>query len=246
MLYPGNKTSKKCLHPTVRDVERLLKLTKDQRKRTIFRTDGGFGTDANINWILRRGYQILTKGYSGKRANAFAKMITHWDEVSSGKWIAPAVNPIKYSRKTKTIVVRFKSEKGKIKHCLIISSLLSFTSLEQVDFYDDRAAIEIEIKADKGSLNLPKRRKRNLYAQEALVLLTDLAHNIVGWTRPIWANEPYLNGGTEFIMKKIFEIPGKAMFDENELIKLRLKASHPFAKPVLKCLEHLLEEFSNP
>jgi len=174
-------------------------------------------------------------------------MITQWDEVSSGKWIAPAVKPIRYRRKTNTVVVRFKSQKGKIKHTLIIGSVLSFSSFEQVDLYYDRAAMENEIKADKGSLNLSKRRKRNLHAQEALVLLTDLAHNILGWTRPVWASQPALeNGGIGFIIKNILEIPGKVMFEGNQLVKLRLKTSHPLSKPVLKCLEHLLDGFGNP
>ena len=49
--------------------------------------------------------------------------------------------------------------------------------------YDERARIETEIKADKGGLLLPKRRKKQFEVQEALILLTDLAHNILAWSR---------------------------------------------------------------
>jgi hypothetical protein len=44
--------------------------------------------------------------------------------------------------------------------------------------------VENEIKADTGGLLLPRRRKKHLNAQEALVLLADLAHNI--WVFVEW------------------------------------------------------------
>ncbi len=225
-------------------VEELLKLSQEQRRKTLIRVDAGFGTDANINWLLRRSYQVLAKGYSGKRANAFAREITHWQEITPGKWIAPAVNPKSYYRKTQSVVLKTRSDKGKLKHSIIISSLWNYTPLALIDLYDDRAQIENEIKSDKHGLHLPKRRKKGLHAQEALILLTDLAHNVLSFTQPIWATESALKGrGIGFIVKEILEIPGKAMFNDDKLVKLRLKSSHPLSKPVLKCLDYLLNQF---
>ena len=91
MVYPGNQTSQACLRPTVAAVERVLGLTPAQRQRTVLRLDGGFGTDANLNWSLWHGYQVLSKGYSGKRAKAFAQAVPQWQELRAGeRWIAPA------------------------------------------------------------------------------------------------------------------------------------------------------------
>ena len=59
-------------------LEAVLPLTPEQRRRTVLRLDGGVGTDANINWALWRGFQVLTKGYSGKRAQAYAKAVSPW------------------------------------------------------------------------------------------------------------------------------------------------------------------------
>jgi hypothetical protein len=57
----------------------------------VLRLDGGFGTDANLNWALWHGYQVLAKGYSGKRAKAFAQVVPWWEELRAGeRWIAPA------------------------------------------------------------------------------------------------------------------------------------------------------------
>lgn len=225
-------------------VEGFLKLSHDQRRKTLIRVDGGFGTDTNINWLLRRSYQVLAKGYSGKRAKAFGREIVHWEEIALGKWIAPAANPRSYYKKTQSVVVKTKSDKGKLKHSIIISSLWNHTPLALIELYDDRASIENEIKSDKHGLHLPLRRKKGLHAQEALILLTDLAHNVLSFTQAIWAMQPALRGrGIGFIVKEILEIPGKAMFNDDKLVKLRLKSSHPLSKPVLDCLECLFNVF---
>jgi hypothetical protein len=71
-------------------MERVLGLTLAQRRRTVLRLDGGFGTDANLNWALWQGYQVLAKGYSGKRANAFARAVPRWEALRAGeRWMAP-------------------------------------------------------------------------------------------------------------------------------------------------------------
>ena len=112
------------------------------------------------------------------------------------------------------------------------------------NLYDDRASIETEIKADKAGLLLPRRRKKQFHAQEALVLLTDLAHNIFAWSRSFWVVEPKIGDiGIYGIVNKIIPIPGKVMIKDNELVKVRLKATHPLSKPVLACLSRILTEF---
>jgi hypothetical protein len=57
-----------CLQQSVLGVERSFELAPEQRKRTLYRLDGGSGTDENLRWLLSRGYQVLGKGFSGKRA----------------------------------------------------------------------------------------------------------------------------------------------------------------------------------
>ena len=65
LLYPGHQTSNRSLRPTVEAVEQLLQMLDRQHRRHILvRLDAGFGTDTNINWLLHRGYHVLSKGYS--------------------------------------------------------------------------------------------------------------------------------------------------------------------------------------
>jgi hypothetical protein len=83
-LYAGNTTSCEVLKESIREIERILSLAEDRRKRrrTRVRLDGGFGTDANLNWLMWRGYEFIAKGYGGKRAKKLAKSVAEdgWEE----------------------------------------------------------------------------------------------------------------------------------------------------------------------
>src|SRR3712207_7842828 len=52
-----------------------------------------------------------------------------------------------------------------------------------VNHYDDRAAVEADLKGDKYGLGLGVLRKRKLAAQRVLLLLEQLAHNVLLWAR---------------------------------------------------------------
>jgi Transposase DDE domain group 1 len=236
------------LRSTVEVLEPLVGIVeRHQRSQVLIRLDAGFGSDANINWLLHRGYHVLSKGYSSKRAVTFARQVRHWQQLDRGKWIAPAPTHLccRYYRRTQTVMLRWQHPRSRrFKYALLISSLCDLDLVYVSALYDDRARIENEIKADKGGLLLPRRRKKHLNAQEALVLLTDLAHNIFAWTRRFWATQPDLGDvGLYFIINEILTIPGKLLFHDRQLVKLRLKATHPLAKPVLACLAPILREF---
>lgn len=248
LLYPGNQTSVNSLCSTVEMLERLLKIAdRHQRRHVLIRLDAGFGSDENINWVWHRGYHVLTKGYSSKRALAFARQVRYWQQLDGAKWIAPAPTHLcrRYYRRTQMLVLRWQNPRSKqFKYALLISSLVDHDIVHVSHLYDDRAGIENEIKADKGGLLLPRRRKKHLHAQETLVLLTDLAHNILAWTRRFWAPAPPLGyAGIYFIINEILPIPGKLQFQDRQLVKVRLQATHPLAKPVLACLSRMLVEF---
>ena len=248
LLYPGNQTSVNRLRSTVEVLEQLLDIRdRHQRHHILRRLDAGFGSDANLNWLLHRGYHVLSKGYSSKRAVAFARQVKRWQPLDRGKWIAPAPTHLccRYYRRTKTVMLRWQHPKSRrCKYALLITSLCEMDIVHVSELYDDRARIENEIKADKGGLLLPRRRKKHWNAQEALVLLTALAHNILAWTRRFWATEPDIgNVGLYCIINEILTIPGKVLFQDKQLVKRRLKATHPLAKPVLSCLGRILSEF---
>jgi hypothetical protein len=68
-LYPGNTLSLTVFKEMVYKMEHYLELeTKVNKKQIKLRIDAGFGTDYNLNFALWRGYHIMAKIYSGKRA----------------------------------------------------------------------------------------------------------------------------------------------------------------------------------
>jgi hypothetical protein len=247
-LYPGNQTSEKSLVKTIEQVEVLLPLhDRHHRSSVLIRLDAGFGNDQNINWLLHRGYQVLSKHKSSKRASLIASQIDEWHSLDDRKWIAEVPKSLchRYYRRTQTSVLCWYNPKSNaFKHALLICSLLDLDLFQMSHLYDERASMENEIKADKGGLLLPKRRKKQLEAQEALVLLTDLAHNILAWSRHFWAAEAKIGDlGIYGIVNKIMMIPGKLTFEDGKLVKARLQVTHPLAKPVVSCLSRLLRDF---
>jgi hypothetical protein len=117
----------------------------------VLRLDGGFGTDANLNWALWHAYHVLAKGYSGKRANAFW-VVPRWEELRSGEcWIAPAPTALHYYRRPQTAVLKWKTEPGKYGHSLLTTSLPQCSLRGLAEICDDCAAIEAEFKADTGT-----------------------------------------------------------------------------------------------
>jgi hypothetical protein len=63
-------------------------------------------------------------------------------------------------------------------------------------------------------------------------------------SRVFWAAEAQIGDlGIYGIVNKIMTIPGKLTFEDGKLVKARLQATHPLAKPVVSCLSRLLRDF---
>jgi hypothetical protein len=161
--------------------------------------------------------------------------------------MAPAPTALPYYRRTQTAVVKWKTEQGTYKHSLLTTSLMEHSLAARAETYDDRAAIEAELKADKGGLQRHRRRQQRLAAQEALVWLTDLAHTLLAWTREgSFRESPFADAGIYRMVKELWPSPGTVGVAEGHIVKLRLKASHPLATPMLVCLARLLARFGTP
>lgn len=242
-LHPGAQTSLAALRPVVQALQALLPLSWRERQATLLRMDGGFGDDDNLAWLLRQGYQVLAKGYSGKRASAYARRVApaNWRAVAPGqRWLAWSPLQLHFGPSTRTVVVRWVNQSGAFKHGLYITTLCDLTLTELADLYDDRGKIEVEIQADKMGLLLPKRRKHSLAAQEMLILLNDWAHNLLAWFYAHALRQSRFAGfGPKRIIRDLFTIPGQAIVQNNQLLELRLNDAHPYAKDMAACLTQL-------
>lgn len=249
LLYPGNQPAAPTLKPAITTAQEFLGLGRDQRQRTIIRSDAGLGTDGNINWLLWLNYQVLMKGFSGHRATNFAKKLneTDWQEdPPRQRWIAWAPNPPRFARRINVFSLRWQGKKS-ARYGTLLSTLFELDPLPTWLLHDGRGAMEIEIKADKQGLRLPKRRKISFSAQEGLILLTDLAHNTLSWIHH-WLLEdtPFANFGSKRIIDDLMSIPGRIEIMDGKLQKVALLQTHPYADPMRLVLDNLLDLFENP
>lgn len=248
-VYEGRQESSPAYIPTLGALEAFLHLEPAQKQRTILRSDAGFGSDANVNHALAAHWQVLTKNKGGRRPPAFARQVAadHWESLGCERWVAPAVNPPTYVCPMQCLVLRWLVPSGLIKHGIVLCSILSWPMAEVIAYYDDRGACETEIQADKGGLKLERRRKKCMAGQEALVLMTDIAHNLLAWV-PHWMfpGEPLASFGTTRLVEDVFHLPGRLLFQGERLLEVQLNRLHPYAQPVASGLERLLSYFGCP
>jgi hypothetical protein len=58
-LFGGTVQLTKALRPLMQAAEQALQLDRAKRRRTLVRVDAGGGSQASVNWLLKRGYQLL-------------------------------------------------------------------------------------------------------------------------------------------------------------------------------------------
>jgi len=264
-LFDGKTQLNKALHPLIETAEQVLGLDERKRQRTILRIDSGGGSVEDINWILRRGYQVHGKDYSGVRAKALAESVHQWinDPADSSRQMGWVSLPAElYCRPVQRIAVRCRKKNGQWGYGVILSTLspndvLLLTGgyeqdaddpkmvlLAYVNFYDERGGgVEIEIKEDKQGLATSKRNKKRFDAQQVLLQLEVLAHNLLIWARhwldPLCPKITRL--GIKRLIRDVFQMNGFLFFDQTlDLLHITLNHADPLAKELSTGLATLL------
>lgn len=252
-LYNGKRQLDSSLPELVEEVEKALDLDEAKRQHTILRVDGGGGKDANINWMLNRSYQVMVKAKNWHRACKLAASVTAWypDPKLSDREVGWATQLHPYAQPTRQLVLRKRKQNGQWSfHALIftLTDPMLFELLEQpipacptdqqilmaaLHFYDLRGGgLETQNKSDKQGLGLSRRNKHRFVAQEMLVLLAQLAHNLIIWTRNDLAhtNPRFRKYGILRTVRDVFHIPGSIQITEQGTIgQISLNAHHPLA-----------------
>jgi hypothetical protein len=237
-LFPGNYLTMQCLQTAVLGVENAFDLAPHARKRTLYRLDGGSGTDKNLRWLLARDYQVLAKGFSGKRATALARRVQRWDSYDSQSWLG-RVEPTFDLGVPIDLLVRKRWHNSQWKHSYYVTTLTFPSKNAFMAYYNRRGGAEVEqFREDKNGLHLSARRKKRFGAQKALVLLTDLTHNLLADFRYRGlADSPFANWGSKRIVRDLLAIPGRLHFDAGQLKRIELLSSHPHTEALIICLE---------
>jgi len=270
-LYPGNLHLTKALRPLVEDLEQTLDLSEEKRKYTVIRMDAGGGSIDDVNWLLERGYQIHGKDISAARAEGLAQAVTHW--ISDPKhphrqmgWVEGPSDG--YSRLIKRLILRWppmKEEKWKKKpfhYACLLSTLEPEEVIRQLNLpadtvrdqdavtlaysalYDKRGGtVEIEIKESKQGIGLHKRCKKRFAAQQMVMLLGSLAHNILVWSRRwLSADAPrFARYGALRMVRDLFHINGLFEFGKGgEVVRITLNKAAPQVKEMAAALVKLV------
>lgn len=236
-VFAGNRHTSNCLRPAVLGAEDALELDLKRRQRVVWRIDGGGGSDDQIRWLLSRGYQMMVKGASNRRAEALARQVTRWDSYRD-VWLGQVEAPVDFGRDVQVILKKRRTKNG-FCHSYYVSTLKMPSKGTLMAKYDDRGGAEVEqFRNDKNGLHLAARRKRKLPAQQALILLTDLAHNLLSeFHHTALVGTKFEGFGPKRMVRDLLAIPGKLEFDGTQLKRIELLESHQYAKDMLKCLE---------
>jgi len=262
-LFEGKTQLTKALQPLLQAAEATLELDQAKRARTIVRVDAGGGSVDDVNWLLERGYQIHCKDYSAQRAQRVASSVVEWlddpgvPERQMG-WVSEPATA--YIRPVVRIAVRCRQRNGQWAVGVLLSTLaardvlaLTGQPLSLLDdptavlrayvaFYDQRGGgIETSFKGDKAGLGLTKRNKKCFEAQQMLMLLGSLAHNVVVWARR-WLAVPKLQHyGMLRMVRDVFHISGFLVFDAlGHVVQIILNQAACLARSLVDSLGKLL------
>jgi len=262
-LFDGKTQLTRALQPLLLAAERTLQLDEDKGHHTIVRVDAGGGSLDDVNWLLARGYQVHGKDYSGQQAKRLASTAEYWftdphqPERQFG-WVTEVSKA--YVRPVKRIAVRCRKPDGKFAYGVLLSTLsaqhvLGLTGqplsscddpaavlLAYVTFYDQRGGgVETSFKGDKQGLGIGKRSKKRFAAQQMVMLLGTLAHNVIVWARR-WLASPILHHyGTVRMVRDVFHISGFLLTDAcGQVTQIVLNQSAPLALALVHPLRNLL------
>jgi len=205
--------------------------------RTVWRLDGGSGSEQKLRWLVEQGYHILAKGMNNNRTMALVRRVRRWDAYGEA-WVAEVPAPKDYARPVRVFVKR-RLKNGRFKYSYYVTTLSLPSKGNFLAFYDARGGAEVEqFRNDKSGLSLAMRRKHSYLGQIGYVLLTDLAHNLLAdFYHQALLGTKFQGYGLKRIVRDLLATPGRLLFDQDRLQRIELLSQKQFAEDLLICLE---------
>ena len=223
-----------CVRCRLRCTSVLSSLPTSQR--TVWRLDGGAGSDAHLIWLLAREHHILAKGLSNRRAEALARQVRRWDPYAEDIWLGEVAPPIDYGRPVRVFVKR-RGKDGQFQHSYYLSTLSLPSKGCFLRLYDERGGAEVEqFRNDKSGLSPEARRKRSFTGQQGYILLTDLAHNLLAdFAHRGLAGSSFAGYGPKRIVRDLLNMPGLVSLADDQ-VRIDLLSQNQFAEELAMCL----------
>ena len=167
------------------------------------------------------------------------------------------------------VAVRTPTQKGKYTYSVLVTTRLGATLAEVVTDYDQRGGVpESNFCQDYQGLSLRKRRKGGFVAQQMLVLLSQLAHNLIVWAKgwfsdaleeslfrgeePPDQNETALillaiqtisERGQKRFLRQILSLKGKVVLKGQKVEQIGLNPLYPLINRIKTALEAFLKPY---
>jgi hypothetical protein len=155
--------------------------------------------------------------------------------------------PVDFARDVQAWVKR-RVEKGQFRHSYYLTTVKLHSLAAQMALYDQRGATEIEqFRGDKQGLHLSARRKHGFLAQKALILLVDIAHNLLADFQAQALHEsPFTGYAAKRMIRDLFTIEGRLTWDGQQLVRIELCRTHPNAEAMVTCLRSFFQATKHP
>src|SRR5437660_7139479 len=234
-LLRGKASAVPALKAALSTLETRLGWTRERRQRSVLRLDGGFGTTEVVNWLLSRGYHVVTKISHSGRVRKLRQALGPWQPTSSpGREIAAVLTPHRFCRTTRQWVIRTPKDKGGYQYAVLMTTLTDLEPAALADAYDGRATIEASFCQDKQALGLGTRRQRRWEAQQMVLLLARLAHHLLLWGKQWLSRVPAtrrrLQGyGLVRLLRDVWTVPGVIRWRRGWMVSVRFSPLHPLA-----------------
>ena len=269
-LYTGETRSDAVFKAMLGKLETVLALdTPEKRSEVRLRFDAGFGTDANLNYALWRGYHLIGKMYTSRRIQKLVATVEEWVSVPTRKgvhgreagWVK---QPHRYARRTVQVAVRTPKKDGTWSYAVLVSTDTTATLTDLVLEYDQRSGTpESSFCQDYQALSLRKYRKAGFIAQQVLLLLAQLAHNLMIWMKA-WLREAVATGveisektesavsrtqqmlqerGLKRLRRDVLAVPGKVCFEGKQVVGIRLNPLYPMITHVSTACKALFQQY---
>lgn len=186
-LHPGNVHSAGPLEEIVQTLESAYGWERSTRESICWRLDSGYGSDRKLSWLMRRGYRVVAKGLSDRRAAGWGRTLEEkaWKPVHRTQDVHERGRVPTLTSPQRCLVIRTHQSKSEgFRYSYLASNLEKWVRPKShVLFYNQRQGMEKEIQQIKTVLGLRHKRKRSFEGMQALALLTLMANLMLVWFR---------------------------------------------------------------
>jgi hypothetical protein len=186
-VHPGNVHSAGPLEEIVQTLEEAYDWERATRQMICWRLDSGYGSDRKLSWLMRRGYRVLAKGLSPRRAVAWARSVPEraWKQIHPTQEVYERDRIPTLTSPHRCLLIRtHRSKVHGYRYSYLVSNLQRWVRPKgHVLFYNQRQGMEKEIQQLKTVLGIKHKRKRSFDGMQALALLTLVANLELVWFR---------------------------------------------------------------